>query len=255
MFTAYFDASGQEHEHPYMVVAGFVSSAKDWCDFSEEWKTTLDRYDLKTFHAVDCQNCEGEFRTWKGQEKRRIGLWCDLLDLIKKFTFQKFGIGIVIDDWRTSFSQERKRQLKVNAYVLCAMASAERVSLWARRQGIKTPIEYVYESGDLGSGLLKEHFDEQGYPTPSFKYKEDRLVRGTHYPGTVPLQAADFLAYEIFLTKKIFRKKGNPSLSRPMRQFTDMPEAVKIFSGSDLKNLEKHFEYPKKVRGVWRVSL
>jgi hypothetical protein len=141
MFAAYFDASGQEHEHPYMVVAGFVSNAKDWSEFSDEWKSVLGDYGLKTFHAADCQNFKGEFQPWKGHEGKRLRLWCDLLGIIKKHTFRKFGIGIEISDWKQSFSEKRKKQLKINAYVLCALASAERVQLWARREGIHTSIE------------------------------------------------------------------------------------------------------------------
>ena len=37
MFTACFDTNGQEKEHPYMVVAGFISSADEWIKFSEAW--------------------------------------------------------------------------------------------------------------------------------------------------------------------------------------------------------------------------
>jgi hypothetical protein len=109
----------------------------------------------------------------------------------------------------------------------------------------------LHESGDLGSGELKPKFDEMEYPAPSFKRKEDRIIDGISYPATVPLQAADFLAYEIFLTKKILRKNGRPSLGRPMREFLDMPEGIKLFSGDELKNLEKTFDFPKKVNGIW----
>lgn len=55
-FTACFDASGQEHEHGYVVVAGFVSTAEEWISFSEKWNETLKRYGLTEFHANHCQN-------------------------------------------------------------------------------------------------------------------------------------------------------------------------------------------------------
>jgi hypothetical protein len=253
MFTAYFDASGQEHQHPYMVVAGFISSAKDWCSFSEEWKKTLHRYALQSFHAVDCQNYEGEFKKWKGQDAKRLRLWCDLLGLIKQYTYQKFGCGVVIDDWKTTFSQKRKEQLKLNAYILCAMSCAERVKAWARRQNIKSPVEYVYESGDPGSGLLKPYMENDGFPAPQFKHKQDRIIDGVLHPATIPLQAADFLAYEIFLSKKIVRKNGRPALGRPIREFNEMSEPVKIHTGERLLELEKGFKKAVKIRGIWRV--
>lgn len=42
--------------------------------------------------------------------------------------------------------------------------------------------------------------------------------------------------------KKIFRKNGLPSLGRPMREFIDLPEATKVYSGDRLKELEKTFD-------------
>jgi len=92
--TACFDASGQEKEHPYMVVAGFISSADEWIKFSEAWNEKLMEYGLDHFRASDCQSYQGQFATWKGNDAKRIALWCDLLTTIKGVTFQKFGCGI-----------------------------------------------------------------------------------------------------------------------------------------------------------------
>ena len=99
MFTACVDASGQEKEHPYMVVAGFISSADEWIKFSEAWNEKLMEYGLDHFGASDCQNYQGQFATWKGNDAKRIALWCDLLTTIKGVTFQKFGCGIEVSDW------------------------------------------------------------------------------------------------------------------------------------------------------------
>jgi hypothetical protein len=37
-----------------------------------------------------------------------------------------------------------------------------------------------------------------------------------------------------------------------MREFLEMPEGVKIFTGDELNSLEKTFDFPKKVNGIWR---
>ena len=54
------------------------------------------------------------------------------------------------------------------------------------------------------------------------------------------------------LDKKDISQKWAASLERPMREFVDMPEATKIYSGDRLKELEKTFDFPKKVNGIWR---
>lgn len=254
MFTAHFDASGQEHEHSYVVVAGFVSSAQEWILFSEKWQTVLHEYGLESFHAAECQNYEQDFKGWKGQDSRRIRLWCDLLALIKESSFQKFACGIVTDDWTSKVSKQTKDRWRLNAYVMCAMMVAERVQLWARRQNIHTPIRYVYESGDPGSGMLFETFRREGYPDPLFEHKTDRTINGILVPACIPLQAADFLAYEIFLTKKILAKGGKPALTRPIHTFDEMAEKIRIFKGSKLDDLERNFKKHVKVKNLWTIS-
>lgn len=127
MFTACFDASGQEKEHPYMVVAGFISSADEWIKFSEAWNEKLMEYGLDHFRASDCQNYQGQFATWKGNDAKRIALWCDLLTIIKGATFQKFGCGIEVSDWASRISRATKTRWRLNAYVPCSTMCAERV--------------------------------------------------------------------------------------------------------------------------------
>lgn len=252
-FTACFDASGQEHEHGYVVVAGFVSTAEEWISFSEKWNETLKRYGLTEFHANHCQNYKGEFKDWKGDDAKRIQLWCDLLQIIKSTAFQKFASGIVIEDWQSKVSQKTKLKWKMNAYALCAILCAERVREWARRNAICTPLRYVYESGDPKSGVIIEHFKRDGFPFPNFENKYDKIVDGVLQPAFIPLQAADFLAYEIFLTKKILAKKAKPALSRPIHAFQEMPEQLRIFKGKKLDDLENDFKKFVKVRDLWRI--
>jgi len=254
MFTACFDASGQDHQHPYITVAGFISSADEWINFSNRWKTLLqDQYGLKDFHAADCQNYEGDFKSWKGDDARRIRLWCDLLSLIKDSTYQKFSCGIVIDDWNKVVSKQIKKRWKLNAYAMCALICAERVNQWARKQGIKSPIKYVYESGDPGSGVIIEHFKREGFPCPAFENKYDRYKDNIFIPGFTPLQAADFLAYEIFTTKKILAKKVALPLGRPFYTFQDMPEKTRIANEKTLRDMDLNFKKTVKVRDLWRV--
>lgn len=111
----------------------------------------------------------------------------------------------------------------------------------------------MFESGNPGSGELKGHFETGGYPPPVFKHKTNRIIDGIFYPAFTPLQAVDFLAYEIFLTKKILAKKKALAISRPMQEFQYMPEQIRIFKGDRLASIEDNFTQPKKVRGLWRV--
>ncbi len=253
MFTACFDASGQEHQHSYIVVAGFISSAEEWINFSHKWDEILhNNYSLKAFHAADCQNYEGEFKSWKGDDTKRIRLWCDLLELIKGTVFQKFACGIEVPAWDKTISKNARMKWKLNAYAMCALTCAERVREWARKESIISPIEYVYESGDPGGGVIIEHLRREGFPDPSFRHKYDSFKNGIFVPKFTPLQAADFLAYETFLTKKILAKKGKPALGRPIYTFNDMQERARICNAKRLQGMETTFRKSVKVRDLWR---
>jgi hypothetical protein len=136
---------------------------------------------------------------------------------------------------------------------MCAIHVAERVRGWAIKNNIRTPLKYVYEYGDPASGVILEHFKRDGFPAPSFEPKRDCYIKGILTRGFVPLQAADFLAHEIFLTKKILAKGTKPAIGRPIFTFEDMPEKARIFKGKKLDELEKDFKKFVKVRDLWRV--
>ena len=36
-------------------------------------------YGLDHFRASDCQNYQGQFATWKGNDAKRIALWCKVI--------------------------------------------------------------------------------------------------------------------------------------------------------------------------------
>jgi hypothetical protein len=95
MFTGAFDAGGSEYDQPILVVAGFVSSAMDWDEFAVLWKKRLAEDNLTYFHALDFAHSRKEFSGWKEQEPRRRKLLSDLIELIKRHAYRKFGSIVV----------------------------------------------------------------------------------------------------------------------------------------------------------------
>lgn len=255
MFTVCFDMSGKERDHECVIVAGFVSSAKVWGEFSKRWRQLLDREGIEYFRASDLQVYEGPFKTWKGQHTRRTRLWCDLLDIIEPNVFRKFACGLKIKDYSAKVSAEAKKRGKINAYVICAMACAQTAGNWAMRQGV--PIEYVFEYGDEGWGMLQQKFKDNGYPPPIQRFKIDTVKKGITCPAFLPLQAADFLAYEIFITRKHIELKRRGSIARPMLRFREIMGGIKIYPPTGLERLNKHFVdgiHPFKSGALWRYS-
>ena len=62
----------------------------------------------------------------------------------------------------------------------------------------RTPVQFVFEDGDLDKHKLRELFNLEGWPDPISRPPKDRLKNSVLVPGFIPLQAADILANELF---------------------------------------------------------
>jgi hypothetical protein len=233
------DASGKEDNQPALAVAGFVSSATDWEEFTIRWKGRLEADGIAYFRAADFAQSVKEFAHLKGDEQRRRRLSRDLMDILKTYVYRKFGCIVVCKDFKGAVGQDINSVFFPNAYVLAGIATAADVSIWARREQLKTPYRIVFEDGDEGKGALVERMVTTGLGAPTFEPKRDKLdANGNLVPGFVPLQAADWLAYETFLDFKAARGFSKP---RPIRwaaeEFSKMVGGVDIMEPDNLSQL------------------
>jgi len=222
MFTACFDASGTVHDQPYLVVAGYVSSANDWIRFDQDWQQRLRQDGLSYFHRADCESNRGEFSGWKGKERAKDKLLHDLITIVSRNTYRKVGCMISNKVLAEKLLPEVKRDFHLHAYAFAGIVSVSQVYKWAFTNKIRTPIEWIFEDGDDGKGELMANMRMYGYPYPSFRPKKDRLDNGSLIPAFTGLQAADYLAYEMFQMLKnqkvspylrlLHEKIGEPSL-------------------------------------------
>jgi hypothetical protein len=86
---------------------------------------------------------------------------------------------------------------KFGIYAWCADGCVAGVCMWQKQKGIDQPVHFVFEAGTAGSGqfdaiLQTIYRDEQSRRT--------HHLAGWSFAGkdTIPLQAADTVAYEFF---------------------------------------------------------
>ena len=233
MFTACFDASGHESDQPYLAVGGFISSRRDWNDFDMEWRDRLAFDGLQYFRMVDFSHSTNQFVSWKGQEPRRQNLLSDLLRIIDKHAYRKFGQIVDIGAIGGNLSDQIRMDYKLSAYVLAARTCAGNVRQWTFQNSISS-FELVFEDGDVGKGNLIERLRKDAFPNISFKPKKDAVKDGIPEYGFTPLQAADIWAYELFQTCK------RENLSRwPMQQLMRIPgDIIGIYDPKSVKELD-----------------
>lgn len=209
MFTTAFDASGHESDQLIMVVAGFISSVDDWTDFSKKWKERLAEDGLEYFHTK-------EFSDWRlDDEPRRRSLLNDLMELIKAHAYRKFGVVVSNKGFATNFSEADRKEWRLTAYSFAGYRSVMEVSKWAMRDQIKSPIEHIFEEGDLGRNKLEKSATNSGHNIQFRPGKKDRKTdSGNVISAFVPLQAADFVAAEYFMEAdrrlRIIEKRSKP---------------------------------------------
>lgn len=213
MFSAYFDASGQEETKTNLVVsvAGFVAPAEVWSDFDIEWRARLKEDGFDGFHMAHCANFAHEFEDWKDKKIERQKLLRSLIALLKPLS-RKFACAIPLKEYRTNLEPVYLEDPLFKAYSMAGRWCASRLRQWTWRE--KYPsidnVGLFYEHGDNWQDELKKQLIGDQLPCPNFKPKFDRYDKKNEVlieRGLVPFQASDILAYLTFLKYKFELKQ------------------------------------------------
>lgn len=203
-FTAYFDESDTPRAG---VVAGCVLSVEQIDPFNREWLELLAEYELSSFHMNEFVQSKLEFTSWRGREQRRKEFIQRIVGIIAR---RGISIGVVVD--RQDFDDfvctpERRRFFK-NIYTTASYMCLFLSGRWADKHGHGNPIKYVFDDGNSRRGDFESAYSaskeipdlENRYRLGQLSFEDDKTVP--------PLQAADFVAYEIskFWTDKSHRE-------------------------------------------------
>lgn len=246
MLTFAFDASGDE-KTTYMTVAGFVSSTKHWDEFSERWKARLNRDGIEFFRAVDANNFRGPFSHWQQlpegeREKLRQALFGDLMAIVQANTYQKFSCTVVNEDYQATDNALRQ-EFSESAYSYAARICEMHAREWARSEWKyckKTEVACIFEAGDGGQSeaKMRERLSrDYGHIPPNFKPKKDTdRGDGVIISGFIPLQASDWLAWEVNRAFRDARDLGitdEYKMRWPMQQFLSWPSPHMTYVSSE----------------------
>lgn len=216
MFTAYFDASGNSLDQPFVIVSGYVANFLQWKTFEAEWARCHAIFNVSMpFHmATFVAACERP--TYKNQKNARSDYVEISKDLNRAAAFLKQLAGIQVSyvhcgiscivrmDVYNGISSLLKLGDVVPPYALGARMCINRLRRWEKEFGIP-PTEIIFESGDCEQGKLTHLMVDEGDNPPIYKNKND-------FAG---LQGADQYAWEQFSYLKGVQQRGqrNPRLS------------------------------------------
>ena len=233
-FTAYFDASGTEHDQPCLAVAGYVALAEQWVAFEQQWNARLKADGLELFHAVSV-------RAELGDDKPRINrLYQDLVQIIADNVLRQFGC-VIVNRSLTKWSKQDRDQWNMTAYSVAGRSCAGQMRAWCKWNSMPSLPEMIFECGDTGKGSFIKLLERDGFPSPIFKPKKDIVKKGLLVRAAIPLQAADLLAYECFHPIREMEKTGTLSEKRfaydGLEQIRGSPKVIYPKNMEDLQKV------------------
>ena len=192
-YSLYCDAAGGK-DHGFIVVAGYLSTYEKWLAFNREWNLLLGAYDLPYFHMKEFAQSKGPFVRWK-DENRRAAFLSRAAGTIKNHVLRSFACLAEFDVFAKVCEDHSLKELAGCPYALAARSCVAKAGNCL--EGAGSDVSYIFEDGDEGRGELMRIMERDGYPAPIFRPSRDRVKNGRLVRGLVPLQAADFAAYEI----------------------------------------------------------
>lgn len=193
-YSLYCDAAGGK-DHGFIVVAGYLSTYEKWLGFNREWNLLLAAYDLPYFHMKEFAPSNGPFENWKGDEGRRAAFLARAATIIKDHVLRSFACVVPVDLFSKVSERHPLKDVAGCPYALAAKSCAAKAS--NAMPGLREEITFFYEDGDKGKGELMRIMERDGYPAPIFRPSRNRMKGDRMVRGLVPLQAADFAAYEV----------------------------------------------------------
>jgi len=201
---SWVDNSGdnKSKQHKVCSIAGYITTLKKWRKLEKLWKQILREYEVPYLHMVDFAHFKLPFDIFKdketGKEKPKRKLFLDSLINIMQDTQLKGFVSIVILEDLHKFNNERKVNidpLALNLFTCMAFAG----QLYPKSAN-NLIVEMIIDKLEKNSLIIDKAII---YAQTDNLFKNDckhidvhPLHKELSYKNVIPIQAADFLAWE-----------------------------------------------------------
>jgi hypothetical protein len=253
----YFDASGthdnldsQSRPSPSVSVAGYLATPKQWLQFDRDWKAILDGAGVPYFHATEFVARIGVYKGWS--EEKRDKFIKDLIQAIYNNVTYGVGMAVLRSDFdRVVAAIPETKYIFGSPYHFCSLMCFATGVDWARESKYDETIKYIFENGDeYKHQVLNAHTkackDERVREFFRFRAGELTFDDGVKVR---PLQAADFLAYELYreMQRKVYPNPKYPYTRNSLMALLRVRGEYKEYREDDLVGYVNDFiEYASK---------
>lgn len=207
MLTAYLDETGHsaDKNQKFVGMGGLIATSKNWELFEKKWKKVLRKYDVSCLHMKDFAHSRKDFEKWKDNKPIRDRFLGELMEIIKEAGAFPFGCSIPLDSYRKhpKYLQNALKNPYYIAFMFCGMIMSYWVEPLRRFNETIAPVfaeqtEFQYWAMRMYEGLKRNNTISDLIDSPVFRPMKK----------FVPLQAADFVAYEA--QKETYRRLYTP---------------------------------------------
>ncbi len=222
-YACYWDASKNPNSKVTTVVAGAAAPVESWSQREIDWRLALVKFDVPYFHMKEFMNSQGPYAApcWKSAGRRK-----DFLKLMATIVNEASMVKISRCVSQAVFDKANKKyelDKRFNPYVVCALECALRACAHIRKLYSDTaPIEYIFDQGDVGQGMLKTEMLQRGLQEPIFRHSKPVKGKPEIVP-TVQLQMADFVAWEL---RRANATQDSPNFKGPRKSLLQLQSGM-----------------------------
>jgi Protein of unknown function (DUF3800) len=261
----YLDDSGTHKDSPVCVVAGYYGSTRHWLNFDRDWHAILKAEGLQEFHANRFwAHATGkqipEYAGWASERQDRlIG---SLLQVIGKHGIYPVSGAVVMGEWAALPRDERQvlTGAAMKGPVVATTGAANRPYFLPFLFAIRRAAEYCKP------GHKMDFFFDESHRLARYTAEYFRIMKGfradfatrlgqssiVESKTSAPTQAADLLAYEVYvyLRKRIEQGIGiglkrRPVFDHAIRRIKSIQEDMKLFDKASIDMVLQDFRNKK----------
>lgn len=198
LIQAFVDESGSQNQNKNFVLAGLVSEATGWAQFSDEWRACLDQApSIPAFKMRDAAKLSGHFGSFKRKERdEKITALAAIINRHVRFVmYAAVDMESHGESWGGKNLPKPMNEIYFWPYHVMIMGLC--MDLWDH--GIREPFEIIFDNQEI-FGLRARKFYPMVAEIMRIKYPEESKILPVDpmfKPDDqfLPLQAADFFAY------------------------------------------------------------
>lgn len=242
VIQAYIDDSGNSdgNDNPVFVLAGYVSSADRWAEFSREWEIECSQPPaLLNFKMAHANGFRGDFHGWSRAD--RDARLSKLAAIIQRHTCLRVQTSIAWEDYN-SVMRGKMPGLLDSPYIWLLWKLIVAMSHWQQANGLASKVDFIFDDqGPHGVEAATWYESLRGVVPPAEAALMGSVLH-RHDADVLPLKAADMWAWHVrrYLAAGVTNIRGGgpaPKHTDLMKELMHCPAVGDFLDRIDVENV------------------